>query len=193
MKASISPGVATLSRSNRMVDAGREATISVGIECLSYLSSSATSLQKHVIASAAKQSSFLACCSMDCFAALAMTVLLLGRAGLRLQVGALVEPRDARQQIFDFGPGLRRDARARLALRAGGDDAALLQHVFAHGKAGARLLLVADQRQMRVEQIVRGIAAALLREIHDVDQEFREGVAGHRPIGAALHLELEEQ
>src|SRR5229473_6661385 len=84
------------------------------------------------------------------------------RAGLRLQVGALVDPRDAGEQIIDFGSRGRGNARARLALRARGDHAALLQHVFAHSQSRTELLLVADQRQMGVEQIVRGVAAALL-------------------------------
>src|SRR5487761_2465735 len=83
-------------------------------------------------------------------------------AGLRLQVRPFVDPRDARQQVIHLGLCGRGNARARLALRAGGNHAALLQHVFSHRQSYPRLLLVADQRQMRVEQVVRGIAAALL-------------------------------
>src|SRR4051812_34146854 len=79
-------------------------------------------------------------------------------AGLRAEIGALVEAGDARQQILDLGLRRLSDGRAWLALGAGGDDAALLEHEFADGKARARLLFVADQRQMRVEQIMRGIA-----------------------------------
>src|SRR5437762_3477537 len=63
-------------------------------------------------------------------------------AGLRPKIGTLVDAGHARQQILDLGLCRRRDGCAGLALRAGGDDAALLQHVFAHGKAGAGLLLV---------------------------------------------------
>src|SRR5215471_16410427 len=58
-------------------------------------------------------------------------------ARLRLEIGALVDAGDARQEIIDLGLRCRSDRRAGLALRAGGDDTALLQHVFAHGKAGA--------------------------------------------------------
>src|SRR5436309_10819848 len=76
------------------------------------------------------------------------------RAGLRLQIGAAIDARHPRQQILDLRLCGCRDRRARLALRAGRDDAALLQNVFAHSQARAGLLLVADQRQMRVEQIV---------------------------------------
>src|SRR6266702_5076797 len=67
-------------------------------------------------------------------------------AGLRLEIGALVDLRHARQEVVDLGLRRRRDGRARLALRTGGDNAALLEHVFTHGKSGAGLLLVADQR-----------------------------------------------
>ena len=46
---------------------------------------------------------------------------------------------------------------------------------------------------MGVEQIMRGVALAGLLQLHDIDQQFREGVAGHGAVGAALHLEIEEQ
>src|SRR5258705_12744896 len=108
MKTSISPFVPALSRSNKMVDAGRGTT---------------TSDMRST-----------------------------RRAGLRLQVGAPVDSRDPRQQIIHFHPRGRGNAGAGFALRAGGDHAALLQHVFAHSQSGAWLLLVADQRQMRIEQ-----------------------------------------
>src|SRR6476659_3781691 len=84
-------------------------------------------------------------------------------AGLRAKIGALVDAGDARQEVIDLRLGRRRDGRARLALGAGSDDAALLQHVLAHCQTCARLLLVADQRQMRVEQVMRGVALAFLR------------------------------
>src|ERR1700704_1416057 len=100
----------------------------------------------------------------------------LRRAGLRLQVGALVDPRDAGEQIVHLGLCSCRNARTRLALRAGGDHATLLQHIFAHRQARTGLLLVADQWQMGVEQIVRGVALAGFREFYNVDQQFREGV-----------------
>src|SRR4249919_1629053 len=115
MKTSTSLASA-LSRSSRMVDAGRGATVSA-IE--------------------------LPRC-----------------AGLRLQIGAAIDARHPRQEILDLGLRGGRDGGAGLALRAGSDDAALLQHVFAHRQTRAGLLLVADQRQMRIEQIVRGVALA---------------------------------
>src|SRR6478752_10653657 len=112
-------------------------------------------------------------------------------AGLRAEIGALVDPGNARQEVIDLRLRRRRDGRARLALGAGRDDAALLQHVLAHRQTCTWLLLVADQRQMRVEQIMRSVTLALLREAHDVDQELRESVAGHGAVGAALHLEVQ--
>src|SRR5256885_15969622 len=90
-----------LSRSSRMVDAGRGATISA--------------------------------------------IGLARRAGLRLQIGAAIDARHPRQQILDLGLCGCRDRRAGLALRAGRDDAALLQHVFAYRKPRAGLLLVTDK------------------------------------------------
>src|SRR5437667_2030874 len=98
------------------------------------------------------------------------------RAGLRLQIGAAVDARHPRQQILDFGLCGGGDGGAGLALRAGRDDTALLQHVFAYRQARAGLLLVTDQRQMRIEQVVRGVALAGLRQFDDVDQQFRKSV-----------------
>ena len=46
---------------------------------------------------------------------------------------------------------------------------------------------------MGVKKVVRFLAPPLVRQPHHVDQHFREGVAGHRAIDAALHLEIEEE
>src|SRR5215471_17531156 len=67
-------------------------------------------------------------------------------ARLRPQISASVDPRHARQQILDLGLCGRAQRRARLALGAGGDHAAFLQHIFAHGEPRPGLLLVSDQR-----------------------------------------------
>src|SRR3954471_11533321 len=64
-------------------------------------------------------------------------------AGLRAEIGALVDAGDARQQVLDLCLRRRRDGGPGLALGAGGDDAALLQHVLAHRQACTGLLLVA--------------------------------------------------
>src|SRR6266700_5457101 len=90
------------------------------------------------------------------------------RARLRLQIGSAVDPRHPRQQVIHFRLRGRGDAGAGLALRGGSNDATLLQHILAHREPRARLLLVADQRQMRVEQIVHGVALALLRQSHHI-------------------------
>ncbi len=70
---------------------------------------------------------------------------------------------------------------------------AALQHVLAHRQADARLLLVAQQRQVRVEQVVRRVALARGLQAHDVAQHVGEAVAGVGAVGAALHLVVEEQ
>ena len=55
------------------------------------------------------------------------------------------------------------------------------------------LLLVAQQRQVGVEQVVRRLALAGGRQAHHVAQHVGKGVAGVGAIGAALHLVVEEQ
>src|ERR1700755_2102686 len=80
------------------------------------------------------------------------------RARLRRELRAAIDPRNARQQVIHLGLCRRGDRSAGLALRAGGDDAALPQDVFAHREARAGLLFVADQRQMRVEQVMCRVA-----------------------------------
>src|SRR3954468_5617788 len=59
------------------------------------------------------------------------------RAGLRAEICALLDAAAPQQQVLALCLRRRRDGGAGLALGAGGDDAALLQHVFAHGKARA--------------------------------------------------------
>ena len=46
---------------------------------------------------------------------------------------------------------------------------------------------------MGVKKVVRFLAPPLARQTHDIDQHFREGVAGHRAIDSALHLEIKEE
>jgi hypothetical protein len=46
---------------------------------------------------------------------------------------------------------------------------------------------------MGVKKVVRFLTPPLARQPHDIDQHLREGVAGHRAIDSALHLEIEEQ
>ena len=74
-----------------------------------------------------------------------------------------------------------------------GDGAALLQDVLADGETDSLLLLVADEREMRIEEVVGGVALARLRELDNVDEHVGKGVAGHRAISAALQLKVEEE
>src|ERR1700744_3448743 len=129
MKTSISLPVspAALSRSSRTVDAGRGATAST-INQISFPSSRGAasgrvSRDGLMVRDAQRgapphEGSWVA-----------------RGAGLRLESCALVEACDTRQEIVDLGPRTRCDAGARLALRAGRNHAALLQHIFAHRKA----------------------------------------------------------
>src|SRR5258707_9141584 len=153
------------SRSSRMVDAGRGLTISaMGI------SSSEPHPEERPLAASRRMSgnSWASWFETREAALLTMRNFLARRAGLRLQIGAAVDSCHPRQQVIDFGFRRRRNAGTGLALAAGCDHAALLQDVFAHRKPGAGLLLVADQRQMCVEQIMRGVALAGLRKLYDV-------------------------
>ena len=74
-----------------------------------------------------------------------------------------------------------------------GDGAAFLQDVFADGETDVLLLLVADEGKVGVEEIVGGVAVALLGEVDDVDEHVGEPVAGHGAVGSTLKLEVEEE
>ena len=65
--------------------------------------------------------------------------------------------------------------------------------VFARGQADALLLFIADQGKWASKRSCVSSRRPLARQPHDVDQHLREGVAGHRAIDSALHLEIEEQ
>jgi hypothetical protein len=69
----------------------------------------------------------------------------------------------------------------------------LHQHVLADGEADAPLLLIAQQREMRVESIVRLIALADALQPNDVNKQLGERVTRHCAICATFHFEIEEQ
>ena len=46
---------------------------------------------------------------------------------------------------------------------------------------------------MRIEEVVSGVALAGLRELDNVDEHVGEGIAGHRAVGSALQLKVEEE
>ena len=100
---------------------------------------------------------------------------------------------ETRKEIVDLRHRGRAKTAAGLSLRVGCENAALHHHIFARGEADALLLLIADKGQVGVEQVVRLLAPPFVRQPHDVDQHFREGIAGHRAIDAAFHFEVEEQ
>src|ERR1035441_457916 len=70
---------------------------------------------------------------------------------------------------------------------------ALLQDVLADREAEALLLLVTDEREVGVEEIVRGVSLARVRELNDIDQHVGERIAGHCAVGSPLHLEVEKE
>ena len=86
-----------------------------------------------------------------------------------------------------------RELRCGSSLSIARNRPAPLQHILAHGEPDAWLLLVAQQRQVCVEKIVRGVALASSCILMTSAQHVREGVAGHGPVCAAFHLEVEEQ
>src|SRR5215472_3492336 len=92
----------------------------------------------------------------------------------------------------DFGCGFARYTGTRFALSVAFQHPAPPQHVFAHGKSGAGLLLVAYQWQMGVKQVVRLAAASGGYQLAHVHQHFGKSVAGHGPVGAPRQLERKE-
>jgi hypothetical protein len=60
-------------------------------------------------------------------------------------------PREAAQQIIDLGARRRRQRCARNALGVMGNCAALAQDILAYSKTNALLLLITNEREMRVE------------------------------------------
>src|ERR1700686_7064 len=112
MKTSISPRplssgsfVAALSRRSRMVDAGRGATASAGMSFTPSLL-----LRSGLPAASRRMRNATAHGETRDNARLTMGISLTRRAGLRLQVRAPVDPRDAREQIIHLGPGGRGNA-----------------------------------------------------------------------------------
>ncbi|MNN21957.1 hypothetical protein D3C81_1352960 [compost metagenome] len=95
--------------------------------------------------------------------------------------------------MVDLRPGRGRHRRRRLALGGRGQQAAPHHHVLAHRQPRAGLLLVAQQRQVGIEQVVGCLALAGGREAHHVAEHVREAVARVGAVGAAFHLVVEEQ
>ena len=71
-----------------------------------------------------------------------------------------VPGRQTRKQILDLAPRRGTQPGARVALGVGRDQATPRHHVFPHREPNARLLLVAQQRQVGIEQVVRRVAVS---------------------------------
>src|SRR5438552_15645732 len=77
--------------------------------------------------------------------------------------GARIGAGEAREKVIHLGTRRGRKRRAGPSQRIRGDDSAPHHHVLAHREARTWLLLVADERQVRVEEVVRGVALTLPR------------------------------
>src|SRR5262249_20150794 len=85
----------------------------------------------------------------------------------------------ARSRASSLGPGAR-TAAERMAASA--------QNLLAHGKPKSRLLLVAYEWQIHVEQIFRLVATAGRKQRGYGHQHLRIGKTGHDAVGAAGEL-----
>src|SRR4029079_4807731 len=90
--------------------------------------------------------------------------------------GARIVARKPRHEVIDLGTCGGRERRTVLARGVGSDDAAPHHHVFAYREPRTGLLLVADERKVRVEKRVRVVALAFLRQANDVDEHVGEAV-----------------
>jgi hypothetical protein len=93
----------------------------------------------------------------------------------------------------DFRLGARAKTYAGLSLRVGGENAAPHHHVFVRGQADALLLLMEDQGKLASKRVARFLAPPSRDSGTTSISISGEGVAGHRAIDSALHLEIEEQ
>src|SRR3546814_20162563 len=84
-------------------------------------------------------------------------------------------PLHALDHAVEFGLVLRCQARARRAQLGGGDGAATLQHLLAQREADPRLLLVAHQRQVGIEEVLRRVATTGAVQLVDPAQPPRQG------------------
>jgi hypothetical protein len=93
----------------------------------------------------------------------------------------------------DFRLGGRAKIYAGLSLRVGDENAAPHHHVFVRGQADALLLFMADQGKWASKGVARFLAPPSRDSGTTSISISGEGVAGHRAIDSALHLEIEEQ
>ena len=97
------------------------------------------------------------------------------------------------QQSLNFGHGLMRKGSARASLVGAGDRTTLREHIFADGKAYSGLLLVAHQRKVRVEDVLRLLESTGGGMADHVSHHLGKGEAGHRTVSPPLHFLREKQ
>src|SRR5260370_5505549 len=75
-----------------------------------------------------------------------------------LHQSALVVLREPAHKVVNLFSGGLRQGRRRAPLRVRSKNAAVHQHIFADREADTRLLLVADQRKVRIKKVVSSVA-----------------------------------
>src|SRR5690606_41399321 len=95
---------------------------------------------------------------------------------------------DPRDETVELGQPLRAKRRCGIPSAGRSDRTAAAKNLLARRKAPARLLLIADERQIRVEEVERGVYFSRRHEGKDFDQHLRVGEAGHRAVGKAETL-----
>ena len=93
----------------------------------------------------------------------------------------------------DFRVGGRAKTCAGLSLCVGDENAAPHHHVLVRGQADALLLFMEDQGKWASKGVARFLAPPSRDSGTTSISISGEGVAGHRAIDSALHLEIEEQ
>src|ERR1700675_4228638 len=110
----------------------------------------------------------------------------------RFQTSALVVPGEAAQKAVNFFSGGLRQPRRRPPLRVRSKNAAAHQDIFAYRKADTGLLLVADQRKVRIKKVMSGVAPPSRGMSDQVHQHVGEAVTSHCAVRAAFHLEVQK-
>src|SRR3984893_13364747 len=107
-------------------------------------------------------------------------------------MSTLVVPREAAQKIVNLVSSSLGQNRPRPPLRLRSKNAAPHQHIFAYGKSDTRLLLVTDQRKVRIKKVMSSVAPSSRGMPDEVHQHVREAVTRHCAVGPALHFEVQK-
>src|ERR1700676_5257962 len=108
------------------------------------------------------------------------------------QTSTLIVPRETAQKVVNFFSGGLRQTRRRPPLRVRSKNAAAHQDIFAYRKADPGLLLVTDQRKVRIKKVMSSVAPSGRGMADQVHQHVGEAVASHCSVGAALHLKVQK-